>query len=60
MGRVEAIKSLGLEPHMSRAACLTVGAAHAAMKGLSAGDGCRGFVPVLARALGKQVVRYES
>jgi 3-hydroxyisobutyrate dehydrogenase-like beta-hydroxyacid dehydrogenase len=58
----DTIKSLGLEPHMSRAACRTIGVAHAAMKdkGLSAGDGYRGFVPVLSRALGKQVVRHES
>lgn len=57
----ETIKSLGLEPHMSRAACRTIGAAHAAIKdkGLSAGDGYRGFVPVLSRALGKQVVQHE-
>lgn len=51
----ETIESLGLEPHMSRAACRTIGAAHAAMKdkGLSAEDGYRGFVPVLSRSLGK-------
>jgi 3-hydroxyisobutyrate dehydrogenase-like beta-hydroxyacid dehydrogenase len=57
----ETIALLGLEPHMSRAACRTIGAAHAAMsdKGLSAGDGYRGFVPVLSRALGKQALRHE-
>jgi hypothetical protein len=51
----ETIESLGLEPHMSRAACRTIGAAHAAMKdkGLSVEDGYRGFVPVLSRSLGK-------
>lgn len=53
----ETIASLGMEPHMSRAACLTIGAAHAAMKdkGLSVGDGYRGFIPVLAGALAKEV-----
>jgi 3-hydroxyisobutyrate dehydrogenase-like beta-hydroxyacid dehydrogenase len=51
----DTIASLGLEPHMSRAACRTIGAAHTAMKdkGLNVGDGYRGFVPVLSRALGK-------
>jgi 3-hydroxyisobutyrate dehydrogenase-like beta-hydroxyacid dehydrogenase len=52
----DTIASLGLEPYMSRAACRTIAAAHAALKdkGLSAGDGYRGFVPVLARALARE------
>lgn len=51
----ETIESLGLNAPMSRAACATIAAAHAAMKdqGLSVNDGYRGFVPVLARGLAK-------
>jgi len=51
----ETIESLGLNAPMSRAACETIAAAHAAMKdqGLSVNDGYRGFVPVLARRLAK-------
>ncbi len=53
----ETIESLGLKACMSRAACETIAAAHAAMKdqGLSVTDGYRGFVPVLARRLKKDV-----
>lgn len=49
----DTIAALGLVPNMSRAACLTIGSAHEAMKdkGLSASDGYRGFIPVLARDL---------
>lgn len=51
----ETIESFGLNAPMSRAACETIAAAHAAMKdqGLSVNDGYRGFVPVLARRLAK-------
>lgn len=50
------IESLGLDAHMSRAACKTIGSAHLAMKdkGLTAKDGYRGFVPVLAANLVKE------
>ncbi|RVI01457.1 NAD(P)-dependent oxidoreductase [Sinorhizobium meliloti] len=51
----ETIESFGLNAPMSRAACETIAAAHAAMKdqGLSVNDGYRGFVPVLARRLAR-------
>ncbi len=47
------IESLGLDAHMSRAACKTIGEAHLALKnkGLTVKDGYRGFVPVLAATL---------
>lgn len=53
----ETIESFGLKAPMSRAACETIAAAHAAMKdqGLAVTDGYRGFVPVLARRLAKDV-----
>lgn len=53
----ETIESLGLKASMSRAACETIASAHAAMKdqGLSVTDGYRGFVPVLARRLAKDI-----
>jgi 3-hydroxyisobutyrate dehydrogenase-like beta-hydroxyacid dehydrogenase len=53
----ETIESLGLKASMSRAACETIASAHAAMKdqGLAVADGYRGFVPVLARRLGKDL-----
>lgn len=53
----ETIESFGLKAPMSRAACETIAAAHAAMKdqGLAVKDGYRGFVPVLARRLAKDI-----
>ena len=53
----ETIESLGLKASMSRAACETIASAHAAMKdqGLAVADGYRGFVPVLARRLAKDL-----
>lgn len=53
----ETIESLGLKAPMSRAACETIASAHAAMtaQGLAVSDGYRGFVPVLARRLGKEL-----
>ena len=53
----ETIESLGLKAYMSRAACETIASAHAAMKdqGLAVADGYRGFVPVLARRLAKDL-----
>ncbi|CAH0343284.1 DUF1932 domain-containing protein [Rhizobium sp. CECT 9324] len=53
----DTIESFGLRAHMSRAACETIAAAHAAMKdqGLAVTDGYRGFVPVLARRLAKDI-----
>lgn len=52
----ETIEALGLEASMSRAACHTIAAAHAALKnqGLATADGYRGFVPVLSRRLAKE------
>lgn len=53
----ETIESFGLDASMSRAACQTIAAAYAAMKdqGLAVADGYRGFVPVLARRMAKDV-----
>lgn len=53
----ETIESFGLEASMSRAACKTIAAAHAAMKdqGLAVADGYRGFVPVMARRMAKDL-----
>jgi 3-hydroxyisobutyrate dehydrogenase-like beta-hydroxyacid dehydrogenase len=53
----ETIESFGLKASMSRAACETIATAHAAMKGegLAVSDGYRGFVPVLARRLAKEL-----
>lgn len=52
----ETIEAFGFDAAMSRAACTTIAAAHAAMKGkgLAAGDGYRAFVPVLAGTLAKE------
>lgn len=52
----ETIEALGLDASMSRAACRTIAAAHQALKGqgLESADGYHGFVPVLARRLGKE------
>lgn len=53
----ETIESLGLDASMSRAACKTIAAAHAAMtdQGLAVADGYRGFVPVMARRMAKDL-----
>ena len=53
----ETVELFGLKASMSRAACETIASAHAAMKdqGLAVTDGYRGFVPVLARRLAKDL-----